>query len=110
MSETITAATSDRICKHMNKDHGDAVLFYAQVYGNITDAETAQMLSIDPQGMDLAVEKLGESQTIRIPFERTLESAKDAHNILVEMLKVNQTTPWQGSILPLSQKKTNLEN
>ena len=99
MSETITTAISDRICKHMNKDHGDAVLFYAQVYGNITDAETAQMLSIDPQGMDLAVEKLGESQTIRIPFERTLESAKDAHNILVEMLKVNQTTPWQSSIL-----------
>jgi putative heme iron utilization protein len=51
------------------------------------------MLSIDPEGMDLAVEKLGESQTIRIAFERTLESAKDAHNILVEMLKVNQPPP-----------------
>ncbi|RPH90730.1 MAG: hypothetical protein EHM73_05555 [Chroococcales cyanobacterium metabat2.561] len=28
MSETITPALSDRICKHRNKDHGDAVLFY----------------------------------------------------------------------------------
>jgi hypothetical protein len=26
------------------------------------------------------------------------------------MLKVNQTTPWQRSILRLSPKKTNLEN
>jgi putative heme iron utilization protein len=89
MSEIITTAISDRICQHMNKDHGDAVLFYAQVYGKISDAESAQMLSIDPQGMDLAVEKLGESQKIRIIFERTLESAKDAHNTLVEMLKVS---------------------
>ncbi len=28
MSETITPPISDRICKHRNKDHGDAVLFY----------------------------------------------------------------------------------
>ncbi len=87
MSEPITAAVSDRICKHMNQDHADAVLVYAQVYGNLPNATAAHMDAIDPEGMSLTAEVEGVPQPVRIAFERPLANAKEAHTVLVEMLK-----------------------
>jgi putative heme iron utilization protein len=52
MSEAITPAVSDRICKHMNDDHADAVLVYAQVFGKTQAATAARMESIDLGGDD----------------------------------------------------------
>jgi putative heme iron utilization protein len=45
------------------------------------------MISIDPAGMNLSVDKAGETVPVRILFDRTLESAQDAHHTLVEMIK-----------------------
>lgn len=87
MSEAITAAVSDRICQHMNHDHADAVLVYAQVYGQAESATAATMDSIDPKGMNLTAKVDGSSVPVRVAFERPLESAQDAHHVLVEMLK-----------------------
>lgn len=87
MSEAITTAVSDRICKHMNDDHADAVLMYAQVYGQATAATAAKMESIDPEGMNLTAEVEGATVPVRVLFERPLASAKEAHVVLVEMLK-----------------------
>lgn len=87
MSEAITAAVSDRICKHMNDDHADAVLVYAKVYGQTESATAAKMDSIDLQGMNLSAEVDGATVPVRVHFERPLENAKDAHHVLVEMLK-----------------------
>ena len=87
MSDTITTAISDRICKHMNKDHADSVIFYARTYGGYAEVQTATMESIDPQGMDLEVQVDGKTQQVRVEFDHTLVDAKDAHHTLVEMLK-----------------------
>ena len=87
MSEAITSAISDRICKHMNKDHADAVVFYAKTYGNQSAVESAEMISIDAQGMNLSAQVNGESLPVRVEFDHTLVDAKDAHTTLVEMLK-----------------------
>lgn len=87
MSELITAAVSDRICKHMNDDHADAVLTYAQVFGNTEAATAAKMDSIDPNGMNLTAQVEGDPIRVRVTFEHPLESAKEAHHVLVEMLK-----------------------
>lgn len=87
MAEPITAAVSDRICKHMNEDHADAVLMYAQLYGGKSEATAAVMESIDPQGMNLSA-TLGEQRVpVRVEFDHSLEGAEDAHHTLVEMLK-----------------------
>jgi putative heme iron utilization protein len=87
MSEAIDGRVSDRICKHMNEDHADAVLLYAQVFGNCSEATAAQMKSIDPQGMDLDV-RVGEGQdTVRVSFDRPLADAEDAHHTLIDMVK-----------------------
>ncbi len=87
MSEPITTAVSDRICKHMNDDHADAVLMYAQVYGQAESATAAKMDSIDSEGMTLTAEVEGAPMPLRIPFEQSIASAKEAHHLLVEMLK-----------------------
>ncbi len=87
MSDKITPAISDRICKHMNEDHGDAIALYAKVFGDAPETETAQMISIDPEGMNLTAQVKGESIPIRITFDHTLTDSEDAHQTLIGMVR-----------------------
>jgi len=87
MAELITPQVSDRICKHMNDDHADAVLIYAQIFGNLADSTSARMLAIDTTGMDLEAQVNDQAQQIRVAFDHELTGAEDAHHTLVEMLK-----------------------
>jgi putative heme iron utilization protein len=89
MSDAFTPQVSDRICKHMNDDHGDAVILYATAYGHLTDVTSAQMASIDAEGMNLIAQVGGSDTPVRIPFSAPLADAKAAHKVLVEM--INQT-------------------
>ncbi|MEM7757302.1 MAG: DUF2470 domain-containing protein [Cyanobacteria bacterium P01_A01_bin.40] len=91
MSEPITPEISDRICKHMNDDHRDAITLYAKVYGKAFQAETATMNSIDPQGMNIDAQIEGETVPIRVEFDHTLKDAADAHHTLVDMIKQART-------------------
>lgn len=87
MAEPITPAVSDRICKHMNDDHSDAVLLYAHAFGQQPEATAAVMEAIDHQGMDLRVTGDTEPTTVRIAFDHELTGAEDAHHTLVAMIK-----------------------
>ncbi|NEO56440.1 MAG: DUF2470 domain-containing protein [Okeania sp. SIO3B5] len=91
MSDSFTREISNRICSHMNEDHADAVLLYAQKFGSYSNSTAAKMLSIDAQGMNLTVEVSGESLPIRIEFDHTLKDAEDAHHTLIDMLKLART-------------------
>ncbi|TAF57585.1 MAG: DUF2470 domain-containing protein [Oscillatoriales cyanobacterium] len=83
----ISPAVSDRICKHMNDDHGDAIVQYATVYGQCEGVTSAVMDAIDTQGMDITAQVNGQPTSVRVTFDRELTDAKDAHHVLVEMLK-----------------------
>jgi putative heme iron utilization protein len=87
MTESITPEISDRICQHMNEDHADAVLLYAQVFGNAANVTQAQMLSIDSSGMDLNVHPAKDDQPLRVTFDHPLKDAEDAHQTLIAMVK-----------------------
>lgn len=87
MADTITPEISDRICKHMNDDHADAVLLYAKVYGKVTEAEAAKILKVEADGMDLAVNTGNQESTIRIAFDHALQDSEDAHQTLIAMVK-----------------------
>lgn len=87
MTDVFSAAISDRICAHMNQDHGDAVTLYAQVFGGVAEASAAQMLAIDAQGMDLSVQTDKATLPLRIHFDHTLQDAEDAHQTLIAMVK-----------------------
>ncbi len=87
MSETINSTVSQRICQHMNADHSDAIVLYAQFFGNIAQVQSAKMLSLDSEGMDLLVQTTEREITTRIAFEHKLVDAEDAHHTLIAMLK-----------------------
>ena len=87
MADVITPAISDRICKHMNEDHAEAIVLYAKAFGNSPDADSAKLVAIDPQGMDLTAQVAGEETTLRIAFDHTLQDSEDAHQTLISMVK-----------------------
>jgi putative heme iron utilization protein len=91
MADPITPEISDRICKHMNEDHAEAIALYARVFGNTPEATQAQMLAIDPQGMNLNVQVDGTETTVRIAFDHTLADSEDAHHTLIDMVKKART-------------------
>jgi putative heme iron utilization protein len=71
----------------MNKDHADAVVLYAQAFGNVADATSAEMVSIDAEGMNLTAQVGEETVPVRVNFDHVLADAEDAHHTLVAMLK-----------------------
>ncbi|MEB3263829.1 MAG: DUF2470 domain-containing protein [Synechococcus sp.] len=82
-ADPLTAAVSDRICKHMNNDHAEAVLAYARHYAGRTEATAARMVAVTPEAMELEVE--GAKAWVR--FDHTLSDSEDAHRTLVAMLR-----------------------
>lgn len=93
MSSEFSHEVSSRICKHMNEDHADAVLLYAQSFGGVKNATKAEMLKIDSGGMDLKAQIDEETLPLRIEFDHNLVDSEDAHHTLISMIKqarVNQ--------------------
>lgn len=87
MADPLTPQVSERICKHMNEDHADAVALYARVFGHLEGVTQARMQAIDPEGMDLQVQVDGTAQTLRIGFDHPLRDSEDAHHTLIAMVK-----------------------
>jgi putative heme iron utilization protein len=79
MTDSFSAAVSERICKHMNEDHSDAVALYAKTFGGVTNATDA--------GMNLNAKADGTVIPVRIQFEPALQDAEDAHHRLIAMIK-----------------------
>ena len=82
-NEKITDIVSQRICKHMNNDHKEAVLEYAHHYGGLPSAKKAKMISINSAEMKLDA----DGNLIRIEFDHMLSDSEDAHKTLVSMIK-----------------------
>jgi len=96
MADPLTPTISDRICKHMNEDHAEAVVLYAQVFGDRPQTEKAQMVAVDPQGMDLSIEVQETMEMLRIPFDHVLQDSEDAHQTLIAMVRQARTRPLQN--------------
>lgn len=88
MADPLTPNVSDRICKHMNEDHAEAVLLYAKAFGGATDVTSAVMVAIDPAGMDLITQtESGTEAPVRVTFDHTLQDSEDAHQTLIAMVR-----------------------
>jgi putative heme iron utilization protein len=81
----LSPADVDRIVAHMNDEHADDLIRYAQVYSDVTDAEAARMTSIDAEGLDLAVTVDGTKTAVRIDFETPLQTVDEARSALVDL-------------------------
>ena len=82
-ADPLTAAVSDRICKHMNDDHAEAVLAYTRHYGGVQAPQQARMVAVRPEAMQLEV----DGQRLDVAFDHTLSDSDDAHRTLVAMLR-----------------------
>ena len=91
-ADPLTPAVSDRICRHMNEDHGDAVLRYALHYGGVSNANIATMTAVSTDAMSLEV----DGKSLRIPFDHTLTDSEDAHRTMVAMLRAMATSEKKG--------------
>lgn len=95
MADPITPQVSDRICKHMNEDHADAIALYARFYGDTPAATQAEMQSIDPEGMTLMAQVNGTATPVRIRFDHVLQDSEDAHQTLIAMVKQARQQPQE---------------
>ena len=82
-SEPITQESSIRICNHMNKDHPDAVRAYAKHYCGLKSFNSAKMLNLSPESLELKV----DDQKFKIKFDHILKDCSDAHQTLVKMIR-----------------------
>lgn len=82
-----TSEQIQNICDHMNQDHTDALLLYAQVLAQQPLAVQAYMSNIDAQGITLKVTQAQKQLTLYISFDTPLESAEQAREKLVAMAK-----------------------
>ncbi len=88
INEPITPEVSKRICNHMNKDHKDSILLYANIYAGINNPIKAEMLDITSEAMLLKV----DGRNVEIIFDHVLKDSKDAHQTLVDMIKINNSS------------------
>ena len=91
-ADPLTPAVSERICRHMNDDHSDAVLRYAHHYGGLTDAKAAKMTEVTAEAMILDV----NGQSVSMRFDHTLTDSEDAHRTMVAMLRAMPAAAESG--------------
>ena len=82
-TERLTKSVRNRICKHMNSDHQNALMKYASHYGGIKIAQEVRMTNLTSEYLELSIDK----QIIQIEFDHRLENSEDAHKTLIKMLK-----------------------
>jgi hypothetical protein len=85
MSEPLSQDVFDGMIAHMNDDHADAVLGYAQAFGGHADARSARMTGMDARGFDMAVDTPLGSRSARIDFDHELADAEDAKQSLIQL-------------------------
>ena len=73
---------SNRVCKHMNKDHLDSVHKYLIHYGKISNFKKAYMEEISSQYMKINY----DGKSVIINFKKEI-SEDEIHSILVTMIR-----------------------
>ena len=105
MQSTCFDPASERsMMDHMNADHADSNLMYVKVYGHLWGATAARIVTLDKEGMDLAVTVPDGVQRIRLTFDHRLQDEADAQHTLVAMSRHAQAiitpTAQQPSTTP----------
>ena len=78
----ISSKTSQRVCKHMNKDHIDSVHKYLKHYGKISEFKEAYLEEISSQYM-----KINYDGKYAIINFRNEISEEEIHATLVSMIR-----------------------
>ena len=85
------ADAAERIITHMNADHADSLALLARAHANL-DGTEAQMTSVDRLGFHMRLKTAEGIRGTRIAFKREARDAKQAREVLVEMVKDASTS------------------
>jgi len=88
---------SQEIINHMNEDHSDANILYAQKLANLHDCTEATMLGIDRYGVTLRASTSKGPRMARIGFATPLNSQEEARPAVIELLELARGTSNQQS-------------
>ncbi len=75
------------IVEHMNDDHADANLMYAQHLAGLTDATDATMTSVDRHGFTLQVATPAGPRMARLGFNEDAHSGDEVRQAVIVLLK-----------------------
>jgi heme iron utilization protein len=75
------------ILMHMNQDHAEALLAYAQVFARIPEASAATITAVDRYGFDLAVMTPAGPRAARLAFEGEATTSDEVRRAMVTMVK-----------------------
>lgn len=88
-SDTTVAAASNNdsyILHHMNNDHADSLLAYAQHYGKLSNIQSARLTNITLYGITLECTTNNQTnRSIDIPFTAPLQSTGEYKDELIRM-------------------------
>lgn len=74
------------IVEHMNDDHAEANLLYAQKLAGLDTATEAAMVSVDTYGITLKVTTPTAPRMARLPFETPASSSEEVRSAVVSLL------------------------
>jgi putative heme iron utilization protein len=74
------------IIRHMNADHGDALILLARLLGGI-ESQEAVMTAVDRLGFHVRLKTQEGMRGARIAFLREVKSPEEARAVLVEMVQ-----------------------
>jgi putative heme iron utilization protein len=80
------ADVAPSIIEHMNADHAEALVAYAQAFAGEA-ADEAIMASIDRLGFALRLRTGERLHSVRLAFPREVTTAEESRTVLIEMLK-----------------------
>ena len=87
------AAAAGAIVAHVNDDHADANLSYAQGLAHLDDATAARMVGVDRYGFTLRVDTPSGPRLARLAFPAPLTGADQARPALIELLRTARAAP-----------------
>jgi putative heme iron utilization protein len=80
------APHADGIVTHMNNDHADACLVYAQFYAGFTEASSARLIGVDRLGIDLVAVVPSGLQPARVNFDHEQTTPEGVRKAVVALL------------------------
>lgn len=82
------APIADRAIAHLNNDHADAVLAWAQAFADAPTAEAAEVASVDMRGADLFVQVGDEARRrVRVTWLAPLDGPDALRPATVELTR-----------------------
>jgi putative heme iron utilization protein len=81
------APRAARIIGHMNRDHADALLAYAQKLSGVAGASASTMTGVDRYGFDMSVTTPEGARSVRLAWSAPVSTADDVRRAMIDLAR-----------------------